>query len=95
MKGAYVMNKVEQYLEKQNKIILEDREKTLISLGLTDKEYSPDNIESREFPKYNYINGEKKYYKEVAIQVTDEEYALFYKDKFFDFEEFHRLLLFL
>lgn len=72
------MNKVEQYIEKQNKIIFEDREKTLIALGLTDKEYSPDNLESRQYSKYDYINGEKRYYKEVAIQVTDEEYALIF-----------------
>ncbi len=70
------MNKVEQYIEKQNKIILEDREKTLISLALTEKEYSPDNRETWQYSKYDYVNGEKKYYKEVAIKVTDEEYAL-------------------
>ena len=70
------MNKVEQYIEKQNKIILEDRDKTLIALGLTEKEYSPDNRESWKYSKYDYVNGEKKYYREVAIQVTDEEYAL-------------------
>ncbi len=76
MKGVFVMNKVDQYIEKQNKIILEDREKILIALGLTDKEYSPDNRESWQYSKYDYVHGEKRYYKEVAIQVTDEEYAL-------------------
>ncbi|MBO5935654.1 MAG: hypothetical protein J6Q94_09240 [Clostridia bacterium] len=70
------MNKVEQYIEKQNKIILENRKKTLIALDLTEKEYSPDNRESWQYPKYDYVNGEKRYYKEVAIQVTDEEYTL-------------------
>ncbi|MDD6488933.1 MAG: hypothetical protein PUG48_03850 [Clostridia bacterium] len=70
------MNKVEKYIEKQNKIILEDREKTLIALGLSEKEYSPDNRENWKYSKYDYVNGEKKYYREVAIQVTDEEYAL-------------------
>lgn len=70
------MNKIEMYLEKQNKIILEDREKTLIALGLIEKEYSPDNRESWQYSKYDYVNGEKQYYKEVAIKVTDEEYAL-------------------
>lgn len=70
------MNRIEQYIEKQNKIILEDREKTLIALGLTEKEYSPDNRESWKYPKYDFDKGEKKYYREVAIQVTDEEYAL-------------------
>ncbi len=70
------MNKVEQFIEKQNKIISEDREKTLIALGLTEKEYSPNNREGRQYPKCDYLNGEKKYYREVAIHVTDEEYAL-------------------
>ena len=70
------MNKIEQYLEKQNKIILEDREKTLIALGLTEKEYSNDDFKSWKYPECDYVNGEKKYYRSVAIQVTDEEYAL-------------------
>ena len=70
------MNKVEQFIEKQNKIIYEDREKTLISLGLTAKEYAPDNKESWQYSKYDYSNGEKRYYKEVAIDVTEEEFAL-------------------
>ena len=70
------MNKIEQYIEKQNKIILEDREKTLIALGLTEKEYSPDDYKSWKYPECDYVNGEKKYYRNVAIQVTDEEYAL-------------------
>ena len=70
------MNKIEQYIERQNKIILEDREKTLISLGLVDKEYSPDDFKTYKYPEIDYVNGEKKYYRNVAIQVTDEEYAL-------------------
>ena len=70
------MNKIEQYIEKQNKIILEDREKTLIALGLTEKEYSPNDYKSWKYPECDYVNGEKKYYRNIAIQVTDEEYAL-------------------
>jgi len=70
------MNKVEQYLQKCDKLISEDREKTLISLGLTEKEYSPDFKESREYNKCDYVNGEKRYYKDVAISVSDEEYEL-------------------
>lgn len=70
------MNKIEEYIEKQDKIILEDREKNLIALGLTEKVYSPDNRESWQYSKYDYVNGEKKFYKEVAIHVTDEEYTL-------------------
>ena len=70
------MNKLEQYLAKQDKIINDDREKTLISLGLVEKEYAPDNKENWKYTKYDYKDGEKRYYREVAIKVTDEEYAL-------------------
>lgn len=70
------MNKVEQYIQKCDKLIKEDREKTLISLGLTEKEYSPDFKETREYNKCDYVNGEKRYYKDVAISVSDEEYEL-------------------
>ena len=70
------MNIIEQYIEKQNKIILEDREKTLLALGLTEKEYSPDDFKTYKYPEIDYVNGEKKYYRNVAIKVTDEEFAL-------------------
>lgn len=70
------MSKVEEYIKKQNKVILEDREKTLIALGLTEKEYSPDYKEDFNHKKYDFINGERRYYRDVAIKVTDEEYEL-------------------
>ena len=70
------MNMVEEYIEKQNRIILDDREKTLISLGLFYKEYSPDNTGSSIYSQCEYVNGDKRYYKESAIKVTDEEYEL-------------------
>lgn len=68
------MDKIEKYLEKQNKIILEDREKVLISLGLFEKEYAPDGKESYQYMEYDYINGQKKYYRPIPINVTDEEW---------------------
>ncbi len=70
------MDKIAQYIQKQDKIIREDREKTLIALGLTEKEYSPNNKESWQYPKTEYVAGEKRFYREVAMAVTDEEYAL-------------------
>lgn len=70
------MDKITAYLEKQDAIIAEDREKTLIALGLTEREYSPDGRESREYSLYDYYMGEKRYYREVAIPVSDDEYAL-------------------
>lgn len=69
------MTTVEMYLAKQDRIILEDKQKTLIALGLTRKEYSPNNIKTWEYDKYDYQDGEKHYYKEVAIEVSDEEYT--------------------
>ena len=66
------MSKLGRYLQEQDRIIREDREKTLIALGLTEKEYG----DSRQHTQWDYINGEKRYYREIAIEVTDEEYAL-------------------
>lgn len=68
------MNKIESFLEKQDKIILEDRNKILISLGITEKEYSPDGKASFKYSKYEYLNGEKVFYREVAMKVSDEEW---------------------
>lgn len=72
------MDQIERYLKEQDKIIRQDREKTLIALGLTQKEYAPEdeNGAGYRYPKYEYHNNEKRYYREVAITVTDEEYEL-------------------
>lgn len=69
------MGTIESYIEQQDKIISEYREKTLISLGLCEKEYAPDNTYSAKYPQYDYKNGEKSYYRDVAIKVTDEQWA--------------------
>ena len=54
----------------------EQKQKTLIELGLYDKIYSPDNKSSSEFPlsEWDYNNSTTKFYKKVPIDVTDEEY---------------------
>ena len=67
---------LENYFSKQNKIIQEDREKTLIHLGLVEKEYSPNGSKSKKYDKIDNVNGEQKYYRNVPMKVTDEEYAL-------------------
>ena len=36
------MDKIEEFLESQRKAIADDREETLIALGLFEKEYAPD-----------------------------------------------------
>ena len=68
------MSRVSEFLHEQDKIIAKDREKTLIALGLFEKEYSPNGVFSRFYPKYDIVNGEKRYYREVAIHVTEEEW---------------------
>lgn len=69
--------RLDAFLASQDKIILEDRQKTLISLGLTEKEYAPEGeLATWKYPQYEYRNGKKQYYREVAIQVTDHEWEL-------------------
>ena len=68
--------KVEKFLLEQDRLISEDRQNTLISLGLTEKEFSPDGKETYLYNQYTYIDGEKKYYRDIAIEVSDEEYEL-------------------
>ena len=69
------MNKVQEFLDMQEKIIQEDRKNTLVALGLTEKEYEPDDVtHSYKYSEYDYFNGKRKYYRTVAINVTDEEY---------------------
>ena len=72
------MGKIEAFLKSQDRIINEDKEKTLIELGLTEKEYAPDGKKSYQYSNYDYdyASGEKRYYRYVAMKVTDEEYAL-------------------
>ncbi len=49
----------------------------LISLGLYEREYSSNSTYSVDYPCIEWDEEEKKqkYYKKVAIEVTDEEYA--------------------
>ena len=68
------MSKVSEFLQKQDELIAADHEKTLIALGLFEKEYSPNGGFSRLYPKYDVVDGEKRYYREVAITVTEEEW---------------------
>ena len=68
------MSKISEFLQKQDDLIAADREKTLIALGLFEKEYSPNGSFSRLYTKYDVVDGEKRYYREVAITVTEEEW---------------------
>ena len=75
------MTSLERYFKEQDKIIAEDKEKTLIALGITEKEYAPDGEASASYPNFNYVDGEKRYYREVAANISDEEYAEVLKKK--------------
>ena len=67
-------DKVKKYLDGQNSIIERYKEKKLIELGLTEKEYAPDNQSSYIYNKSEIVDGEKRYFRYVAIKVTDDEY---------------------
>ena len=69
------MTSLERYFKTQDKIIAEDKEKTLIALGIIEKEYAPDGKSTYLYSKYDYIDGEKRYYREVAAKISDEEYT--------------------
>ena len=49
-----------------------EKDKLLIDLGLSEKEYSPSGNLSDEYPEYD--RETKSYYKLKAIAVTDEEF---------------------
>ena len=67
MKNQYFNEDVEKYL-----LTVEQREKYTIlkSIGLVEKEYS--DRKSKAYPLRDKSNG--RYYREVPIQVTDEEW---------------------
>lgn len=50
----------------------EEKNAMLLKLDLCEREYSQENKRSAEYPCCDYSSG--KYYKEVPIKVTDEEY---------------------
>lgn len=62
--------------EKVAKFLEKEKRKNLINLGLYDKIYAPDNIQTDEYPLSEWDNTVliRKYYKAVPFKVTDEEY---------------------
>ena len=53
-----------------------EKQKILIELGLVEKKYSPDGNYSNEFylSEWDSANSTTKFYKNVPIEITDEEY---------------------
>lgn len=74
--------KVESFLNKkraeEQEKYAKQKQKLLIDLGLFDKEYSTSTSYSAEYPYAEWDNqaqpGKCKYYKQVPIDVSDEEY---------------------
>lgn len=75
--------KVKEFLEakksEERKVFEEKKQKKLIELGLFEKEYAPEGIKTSysDYPEneYDTTTNSSKWYKKVAIDVTDEEYA--------------------
>lgn len=73
-------DKVKEFLnskkEAEQKKYEEEKQKTLIELGLFEKVYSPNDNYSEEYSSYEWdsANSTNKYYKKVTIEITDEEY---------------------
>ena len=54
----------------------DEKQKTLIELGLFEKVYSPDDNYSEEYSscEWDSANSTNKYFKKVPVEITDEEY---------------------
>lgn len=72
---------VSRYLYQKEQTERKGKEKKkaalLLELGLYEKEYSPENRYSREYPESEYDAATKisRYYRKRPVPVTDEEYA--------------------
>lgn len=72
----FIRKKQEQLAQKQKEEYEALKAKTLVKLGLVEKEYSPDGKYSDEYlqSEYDEVNKCNKFYKIVPISVTDEEF---------------------
>ncbi len=68
--------KVKRYLDEKQKIIEEKKENFLVSQGLYEKKYSPEERFSGEYPKREWDENKESfhYYKNEVVKMTDEEY---------------------
>ncbi len=69
----FLADKKAEYANKK----AEFRKETLLDLGLYEKEYSPDNTFSSDYPYSEWDNesASSKYFNKIPVEVTDEEYA--------------------
>lgn len=68
------MDEVEAYLQAQDKVIQQDREETLIRLGITQREFSPNGEKTWQYTIPSYENGETRYYREIALPVNEQQW---------------------
>lgn len=73
--------KLEEYLSIMKAEEIEQRGQELIKAGLFEKEYADENSDLTEYPEVEWDaeNQWNRYYKKVAIDITDEEYEAFKK----------------
>lgn len=65
---------VDCFMEKQENIIKQEKEKVLIELGLCEKEYSPDGMYSSKFTEKEEREDGKVYFRYIVPEITDEEW---------------------
>jgi hypothetical protein len=78
------MNKKLEYFLQQKQLeendrIQKEKKALLLSLGLYNKAFSPNNTKSTEYPFEWYEMGKTKYYKAIPIDINDEEYEILKK----------------
>ena len=67
---------VEEFLKKQAKESEKKKKALLDDLGLYEKEYSPDNKQSAEYPESEWDdNNSTRYFKKVPIDISDKEFS--------------------
>ncbi len=66
--------KVKKFLEDNKNIELREKENNLIKLGLCEREYRPEGYKDKEKKYRNYDEESGKYYRNIPLDIDDEEY---------------------
>jgi len=76
MMGEKVKSFIAQKDAEKRANIQKERAETLVKLGLADKVYSPQKVQSAEYslPELDTTTGETRWFKYVTEEITDEEY---------------------
>ena len=65
---------IEQQEAKQTAENKREKEEILIKLGLVEKKYAPDDQNREGYPYVDVINGTPRRYKNVPIEISDEDF---------------------